>query len=272
MGSKNWIDFKNIEESFENFSDQKPFPHCIVDNFLNEDLFNKLEEEFLPFDSPRWFVYDNVVEKKKALNDWNAFPPATYQFFQSMLAEGFVEKLSKLVGTKLYPDPGLHGGGWHIHGPGGNLNPHLDYVIHPKLGLQRKINLIIYVQRDLMDEHGGHLGLWEHNPLENSPGKLFREIQPKRNRAVFFDASMNSWHGLSRPLVEKAGVFRKSYAIYYLCRPALTTENRGRALFAPRNTQIKSKELDSLISLRANLEESGKVYRQLPPIGPNLGD
>lgn len=259
------INFSDLEKSFEYFSDQKPFPHCVVDNFLDEDLFKKLEEEFLPFESPRWFVYDNLVEKKKALNDWNAFPSVTYLFFRSLMADSFVDKLSKLVGTKLYTDPGLHGGGWHIHGPGGNLNPHLDYTIHPKLGLQRKINLVIYAQRDLLIEHGGHLGLWEHDSSGNCPGKLVKEIHPVRNRAVFFDASMNSWHGLSRPIVEKKGVFRKSFAIYYLCKPSLEIENRGRALFAPRSSQSKNKELEDLIAMRADINESQKVYSQIPP-------
>ena len=30
----------------------------------------------------------------------------------------------------LYPDYGLNGGGFHIMGNKGKLNPHLDYVIH----------------------------------------------------------------------------------------------------------------------------------------------
>jgi hypothetical protein len=53
--------------------------------------------------------------------------------------------LSKKLDLFLYPDPGLHGGGWHMHGAGGNLNPHLDYSIHPKSGLMRKLNIIIYL-------------------------------------------------------------------------------------------------------------------------------
>ena len=54
--------------------------------------------------------------------------------------------MGKLAGVNLYPDCGLHGGGWHTHGVGGKLNMHPDYAIHPKSGLERQLNLIIYAQ------------------------------------------------------------------------------------------------------------------------------
>jgi hypothetical protein len=41
--------------------------------------------------------------------------------FQAFNSPAVVDKLSELVGVQLYPDNGLHGGGWHIHGKGGHL-------------------------------------------------------------------------------------------------------------------------------------------------------
>ena len=98
----------------------------------------KIELEFPKYNSKDWFTYDNPVEHKKALNDWNKFPPLTYSVFSYLNSEKFIELIRRYTNLKLYPDHGLHGGGWHIHGKGGNLNPHLDYSIHPKCGLQRK--------------------------------------------------------------------------------------------------------------------------------------
>ena len=54
------------------------------------------------------------------------------------------------IGIKLFIDPGLHGGGWHIHSNKGNLNPHLDYSIHPKMDIQRRLNLIVYLEIKLI--------------------------------------------------------------------------------------------------------------------------
>ena len=169
--------------------------------------------------------------------------------------------ISKNVGVNLYQDPGLHGGGWHIHGPGGNLNPHLDYSIHPKVALQRKINIIIYLASDLMDVHGGHLGLWEHDLEDNAPGKLIERIQPKFNRAVIFDTTQNSWHGMCEPLVQPDGIYRKSLAIYYLTDPTNNADQRERALFAPREEQKGDQSVEQLIKTRANSKNFSSAYR-----------
>jgi len=162
----------------------------------------------------------------------------------------------------LYADHGLHGGGWHIHGPRGNLNPHFDYSIHPKAGLQRKLNIIIYLSKEFQpNSHGGHLGLWAHDPASNQPGALIKEVEPVFNRAVIFDTTQNSWHGMSRQLLQPEGIFRKSLAIYYLCEPAEDASRMGRALFAPRGNQKSDPEVEDLIKKRSDVEKSLDVYR-----------
>ena len=45
------------------------------------------------------------------------------------------------------------------------------------------------------------------------PGKLFKKILPKFNRAVIFDTSNYSWHGVE-PI--KGNSIRKTIAVYYL--------------------------------------------------------
>lgn len=257
------IDLSAQENAFQTFHLAKPFHHCVVENFIKEPFLNEIEKEFLSFDSPKWFVYNNAIEDKKALNDWNVFPPQTYKLFSYMNSPEFVAELSDLVGVQLYADSGLHGGGWHVHGTGGNLNPHLDYSIHPKLGLERKINIIIYLSRELKEEHGGHLGLWNQHPNNHDmPDTLAKEIAPVYNRAVIFDTTQNSWHGMSRPLTQPQGIYRKSLAIYYLCEPSRHADSRGRALFAPREDQIGDKSVEELIRMRVDVSNSSKVYRK----------
>jgi Rps23 Pro-64 3,4-dihydroxylase Tpa1-like proline 4-hydroxylase len=255
------INQEALAKAFAAFHKNAPIDHCVIDNFLNEEVHADLEKEFLGFDSPKWRVYKNALEDKKALNDWDAFPAGTYRLFNFLNSNSFLATLSKYTGVELIDDPGMHGGGWHIHGPGGNLNPHLDYSIHPKLGLQRKINLIIYFSRELTEEYGGHLGLWEHDPATQRPGKLVREIAPKFNRAVIFDTTQNSWHGMSRPLTQPAGIYRKSFAVYYLCTPSGDAAERGRALFAPREEQKNDPAIEELIKIRSSVGKSSQVYQ-----------
>jgi hypothetical protein len=255
------INLLPLQTSIRTFKQEKPFPFVIIDQFLETSLAAELEADFLPYDSPKWFVYKNQIEDKKALNDWNVFPPTTYCFFSYLNSPEFVTILSSLVDTQLYVDQGLHGGGWHVHGPGGNLNPHLDYSIHPKLKLQRKLNLIIYISNALREEHGGHLGLYAHDAKSQQPGKCEHEIAPRYNRAVLFDTTQHSWHGMSRGLSQPEGIYRKSLAIYYLCQPVADADQRDRALFAPRESQFGNQAVEELIRSRSRAATSEQVYR-----------
>ena len=256
------LNLEALREAFAQYHGAAPFDHAVVDNFIRPDVMAGIVEEFLSYDSPKWFYYKNQIEDKKALNDWNMFPPHTYRLFSFFNSDAFVAELSRLVGVELHADNGLHGGGWHSHGRGGNLNPHKDYSIHPKLGLQRRVNIIIYVSEEMQEQYGGHLGFWEHDEASGRPGKLAREIQPVFNRAVIFDTTQQSWHGISRPLVQPEGIFRKSLAIYYLCEPQENADLHGRALFAPREEQKNNAEIEELIRLRSGVSTSAKVYQK----------
>jgi Rps23 Pro-64 3,4-dihydroxylase Tpa1-like proline 4-hydroxylase len=256
-----FLSAQNLTNQFQGFFQGNPFHHAVIDDFLKIEVARQIEGEFLAYESPKWYTYKNALEDKKALNDWNLFPEMTYRLLSFLNSDEFVSTLSNLLGIKLYSDQGLHGGGWHIHGSAGNLNPHLDYSIHPKLKLQRKLNIIIYVSSDLLQTHGGYLGFWENAKSELRPTRLVQDIQPKFNRAVLFDTTQNSWHGFSRPLNQPRGVFRKSLAVYYLCEPLGVVDQRQRAYFAPREAQIGDDKVDQLIKLRAGLSTSHLVYQ-----------
>lgn len=241
-----------IRKEIEGYKVAKPFPHMVIDNFLDRDLAQKLSNEFPDINDTSLFNYSNPLEKKSALNDWNKFPQNTYSFFEFLCSNDFVNQLGEILGIKLYPDFGLHGGGWHMHPDGGKLNPHLDYNIHPKLGLQRRINLIIYLSEDWQPEYGGHFGLWSNNEESNSPEELVKEVEIKFNRAVIFDTSLQSWHGLSRQVTSDGQKIRKSLAIYYLCDPPASFIDRQRALYAPTEDQKNNPEIEELIKKRSD--------------------
>lgn len=255
-----FVNSDQIIQRMDEYRSAHPFNHCVIDNFLNPEIAATVEDEFLDYSSEKWFCYKNALEEKKALNDWNSFPPCTYALFQELSSPSFISHLETIVGQKLYADPGLHGGGWHIHGPGGNLNPHLDYSLHPKLGLQRKLNIIIYVSRKMEDHHGGHFGLWSCDS-EGQPDRLVKEVAPQFNRAVIFDTTQNSWHGMSNALTQPEGIYRKSLAIYYLCDPGPNVDARSRALYAPREEQKGNSEIMDLIKRRSDSQHVSSTYR-----------
>ena len=258
------VNMEGLKTSLSNFKGASPFHHCVVDQFFSTPFAQRLEDEFPDYDDRAWHVYCNPLENKKTLNDWNRFPPATYQTFHYLCSEEFLQNVLRTsLGLPLFPDFGLHGGGWHIHGQGGNLNPHFDYHLHPKLGMVRKLNLIIYLS-SMLDPvlHGGELGFWEHDSILHRPGNLAKTISPLFNRAVLFDTTQNSWHGMVKPLSIPAGIFRKSLAVYYVI-PAEEKDRteRKRALYAAREEQRNDPNIEEIIKKRVDEKRFGEVYK-----------
>ncbi len=257
----NIFNTKAIKDSLSEIR-RSPFDYCIVDNFFDSNIARSLCASFPAYNSNIWHEYKNQIEDKKTCNNWNTFDKLTYNTFRELNSERFIGLISKIMKVKLYPDPGLNGGGWHIHANNGNLNPHLDYSIHPKINLQRRINLIIYLEREYKYKYGGHLGLWSHDSKTNQPGKLVKEIYPKFNRAIIFDTSQNSWHGLSRKISLPKNIYRKSIAVYYLSEFKKNHLTNQKALFAPRENQKHSKDVLNLIKMRSHNKLFKKAYKK----------
>ena len=251
------IDWAGLRASFEH---AQPFSHVVIDEFFLPEIAAALEADIPPFNDPAWSQYSNPIEEKRALNHWDRFPPTTYRVF-SYLNSAFLSSLSELTGVEgLLADAGLHGGGWHLHGRGGKLNVHLDYSVHPKLHLERRLNLIVYLTQGWDPAWGGALGLWTHDEQNEHPGELVTAVDCRFNRAVIFDTTY-SWHGLPEPLTCPPGVYRKSIATYYLTPVREGASSRGKALFAPHGAQADDETVLKLIRERAAVETAAKTYR-----------
>jgi Rps23 Pro-64 3,4-dihydroxylase Tpa1-like proline 4-hydroxylase len=231
-----------------------PFYYQVIDNFFNKEQAKTISQEFPEYNSDIWYCYNNPLEHKKTCNNWYQFGPETYKTLTMLNSKEFIKQLQKITGiSKLYPDIGLHGGGLHIHGTGGKLNIHLDYSIHPKLKLQRKLNLIIYLEEDWNPDWEGNLEFWSHDKEKNKPDKRYVKVDNVFNRAILFDTTQNSWHGFPDPLTCPEGRYRKSLAVYYLTDPPEGTDPRPRALYAPTKEQENNPEILKLIRKRATL-------------------
>ena len=262
---KSLISKFNIQKLKKKYKNAEPFDHVILDNFWNKKTLNFLEKEIKNFNKDKKIgvtVYDNEIEKKITCNDYDKFPSNVYQAFTFLNSLTFLNFVKKITGIKnLIVDIGLHGGGIHIHPNRGKLNIHKDYSIHPKLKKERRLNLIVYMTKNWKESWGGDLELWSHNKFQNKPLKLIKKIKNKFNRAILFDTSQNSWHGLPTPVRLPKGVKRQSMAVYYLSEPRNKADDRQRALFAPTKKQEKNKNILDLITKRSNLKSSTKVYR-----------
>lgn len=247
----------------EKFLSAKPFSHVVVDNFFHSKVAEQLAKEFPSFDSADWYVHDNSIEVKKILNHWELFPTTTYQVMTYLNSNEFLSLLGKATGIEgLLCDHGLMGGGWHAHTRGGRVNLHKDYSLHPKLGKERRLNLIVYLTPDWNPDWGGELELWSNDSRQHQPLKKEAEVKNKFNRALLFDTTQNSWHGLPNPIRCPEGVVRKSLAVYYLTEPRKDVDPRGKALFAPREDQKNDPEVRELIRKRSDAKIMAEAYRQ----------
>jgi len=213
--------------------DNNPFDHWIIEDFLDIQDAKDVSKEFIDYESTEDMVrYKGWIGEKSTCNSWNRFPALTYKIFSNLLSLDFVSHLSAVTGvTPLYPDIGLHGGGWHMSGKGGSLAMHLDYSIHPKLNLQRKLNLILYLEEDYNPQWGGSLQLWSNDKEKSKPLNKIKEVEPLFNRAILFDTTQKSWHGFPDPINPPEGKLRKSFAVYYLTEITSTAEDRYKARY-----------------------------------------
>lgn len=189
-----------------------PFPHICIDDFLDPDVYREASAAFPRADENVWFRFRSAAENLKLqIQDFYAIPPALRALIQEMNAPAFTRFLETISGIPgLVPDPHLHGGGLHQTLPGGHLGLHIDYNYHLEWKLDRRINVLLYLNDTWDDSWAGHLQLWD-----NEVQHCVRKIAPIGNRLVIFNTNEVSWHGHPVPLACPPGMTRRSIALYY---------------------------------------------------------
>jgi hypothetical protein len=121
---------------------------------------------------------------------------------------GFLEELTGITG--LVADPHLIGGGLHELGPGGFLRVHADFNIHSHLKLDRRLNVLLYLNEDWDESWGGELELWDADMQRRA-----EPIAPVIARAVIFNVTDRSFHGNPNVVSCPPDRARRSMAFYY---------------------------------------------------------
>jgi len=105
----------------------------------------------------------------------------------------------------------IEGGGIHQSESGGYLNIHADFTVHPhKKTWRRRVNVLVYLNKDWNKSYGGALELWEKDM-----SKCTVKIEPVFNRIAIFNTDEDSYHGFPDPIKCPKEVTRKSIALYY---------------------------------------------------------
>ena len=195
-----------------NYQQAEPFPNTHFKNFFNPDVLNQILEEFPDLEKKGGIKFDNPNEVKLASKGEGRFGAVTKLLVHYLNSEPFLEFLQELTGIeeKLLPDPYFEGGGYHQTKRGGFLKIHADFNKHMVTKLDRRLNVLIYLNKDWKDEYGGHFELWDRE-MKNCVTK----VAPTFNTLAIFTTTDFSYHGLPNPLNCPEGRTRKSLALYY---------------------------------------------------------
>jgi hypothetical protein len=201
---------KSVEELFEDYKKAQPYPHQIFDNLFPSEMLDALLDELPPLASDKWVHerHDRLV--KSNLRSAADLEERSYQFASFLHSAAFLYFLREITGVKaLLGDPYLTGAGYHVVPQGGKFDVHADRNTDHNSGLERRLAMLIYLNKGWKPEYGGELELWNQEGT-----KCEKVVEPIFNRTVIFEIGDKNFHGV-RPVVGGHGFARRSFACYF---------------------------------------------------------
>ncbi|MFC3118743.1 2OG-Fe(II) oxygenase [Jhaorihella thermophila] len=213
----------------EDYQSRSPYPYGGYDDFLPAEILDRVVEELETLPEPE-DSFDRPQERLKTSYIPERLPEYTRRLFYVLNSRPVLAFVEELTGIKgLIPDPYFAGGGVHVVSNGGHLDIHADFNHHAKLNLERRVNLLIYLNRDWKEEYGGSFEIWN----DDMTAKVDSFV-PVFNRACLFSTSSSSWHGNPEPVNHPEGKPRMSIALYYYTATWDATRKSHTTLFRPR--------------------------------------
>lgn len=207
----------------------QPYPHGAFDNFLPPQILERVRADLAQLPESE-ASFDRAQERLKTSYLPERLPPYARALFYALNARPFLVFLEEMTGIEgLIPDPYFIGGGVHRISTGGHLDIHADFNHHSKLNLERRLNVLIYLNRDWRAEWGGSFELWNKPMTE-----MVASFVPLYNRMVCFSTTSDSWHGNPAPVQHPAGEPRLSLALYYYTATWDAGRKAHTTLFRPR--------------------------------------
>jgi len=243
---------QKIKKEFNDSS--KPFRYVVFNDFYDVNTANKILNEYPSIKDGKW-------NDKTYIEQLNKFQKTEFEtgsllnnVFDDLNHKEFLGWLKKLTDLEadIVGDRSLFGGGLHQSIKGAFLNVHVDYNIHPETKYHRRLNVLIYMNKDWKDEYEGHLELWN---IKENEKNLLEKISPSFNKCVIFETNEVSYHGHPTPLNTPNHINRKSIATYYYTktRPEKEISDEHNTIYI--NTQGSRGSLKKIKSSLKALKE-----------------
>lgn len=201
------------EEAHAAYVSNQPWPHIVLDNFFDPECVERVRLEAAAVDRSK--RYAKFLDRKTDHNKFAFLPDVvgteTARLVNFLNSGAFVAFLEKLTGIDgLLTDPSYFGGGLHKTLPGGFLEVHADFNHLKRYDLERRLNLLLYLNKDWQESYQGDLEMWDRPSMTK-----VSSVAPIVNRCVIFSTTAESLHGHPVPLAPPPGMERLSIALYY---------------------------------------------------------
>eukprot|EP00966_Prymnesium_polylepis_P001850 42600-Prymnesium_polylepis.1 len=163
--------------------------------------------------------------RKSAITNEEKMGPYQLMLARALMSAEFTSFLQELAGIErpLISDATYQAGGFAYVASGGRLGLHADFNKYEKYGLDRRVNMFLYVNHDWPDTYGGHLELWYPNV-----STCAQRIHPTWNRLVVFSTTDWSYHGHPTPMMLLPyNRMRRSLALYFYSKGRPHGECKG---------------------------------------------
>ncbi|ACT58813.1 2OG-Fe(II) oxygenase [Hirschia baltica] len=195
------------------YQSAQPFPHLVIDNLFENDVLSNVIEEWPATSESSVEPHDDgTYSVQKYASTWKTeYGPNTREILRQLNEAHFLQTLTAVTGIQgLMPDPYMLGGGLHFTSSGGKLAIHADFNKHHFFKLDRRLNLLVYLNDGWKEENQGWLELWDREMTSCQ-----RRILPVMNRTVLFSTTDFSFHGQPEKIVGPPDLMRRSIAVYY---------------------------------------------------------
>lgn len=228
-----FIDVADAEAAGQTYAAQyqsgEPYHHICIDNFLPEAVAQKVRQEALAM-GEKQPEHMSPQEHLKTSYNPDILPHYSRLVFNALNSQAFLRFLEEMTGIDhLIPDPYFLGAGIHRTNNGGYLGVHADFNMHKKMYLERRLNILIYLNPDWKPEYGGGFEVWTEDMKTQ-----VAQFPPMMNRMCCFSTSSNSYHGNPEPVNHPDGDPRISIALYYYTATWDDSRVAHSTLFRPR--------------------------------------
>ena len=232
----------------DRYQSAQPYNHICIDNFLPESVVNHVASDLKKLPDAE-ASFSRAQENLKSSYNPERLPEYTRNLFHAFNSRPFILFLEEMTGiTGLIPDPYYIGAGIHKTLNGGHLDIHADFNLHKQMHVERRLNVLIYLNRDWQEDWGGSFEIWDREMR----GKVASFV-PTYNRMVCFSTGSDTFHGNPEPVNHPGGEPRQSIALYYYTATWDASRKAHSTIFKPRPGSAD--ETDRLMARRAMVQD-----------------